>query len=71
MEEKISDKTLVTNSLSRNPDIQIIQEEPARGDVALGYLKGVVTEDEDLVIDKAATARVLRKIDMVILPVMA
>lgn len=64
------EKAGVPTSLPGIPDIQVV-EEPVKGDVALGYLKGAAAAEEDIVLDKEKTARVLRKIDRVILPVLA
>lgn len=67
----MAEKTPAAASLSQAPDIQTVQQEPIHGDVALGYLKGAAPGEVDLVIDKAMTALVLRKIDWVILPILA
>jgi hypothetical protein len=67
----MEEKTPVSNSMPEDPDILVVQQEPVHGDVALGYLKGAASGEGDLIIDKATTARVLRKIDLVILPIMA
>ena len=67
----MDEKNPVSKSTPDVLDIRVVQDETVHGDVALGYLKGAASGEGDLVIDKATTARVLRKIDLVILPIMA
>jgi hypothetical protein len=50
------------------PEIQIA---PDSGDVALELLKATGPADISFVLDKETTSRVLRKIDRVMLPIMA
>lgn len=65
------EKTVAPASFPEISEIQVAEQEPLKGDVALGFLKNAAPADGDVVLDKEKTARVLRKIDRVILPVLA
>ncbi|KAH8649204.1 MFS transporter [Xylariales sp. PMI_506] len=70
MAEKTGDSnTAETMAVSTAaPEIEVA---PEFGDVALQLLKAGGATDASIVLDKATTSRVLRKIDMVMLPIMA
>jgi hypothetical protein len=71
MSENMTEKTPKANSDPVAPEIQIAQPEVVHGDVALDFLKAAAPGEDDLVITKESTARVLRKVDMFILPILA
>jgi hypothetical protein len=54
-----------------SPDFQISDEKRVHGDIALDFMQNAASGEEAVVIDKATTARVLRKIDLILLPIMA
>lgn len=68
------DKTVKMNASekmaqeSAAPEIQVAVDS---GDVALQLLKATGPADVNFVLDKETTSRVLRKIDRVMLPIMA
>jgi hypothetical protein len=71
MSENVTEKTPKANSVTAPPEIQIAQQDAVHGDVALDFLKAAAPGEDDLVITKESTARVLRKVDMFILPILA
>lgn len=68
MSEKLQDTSTISPA-SAYDDATIARDEPLDGDVVLKAVQGVNREDLDL--SEASFARVLRKVDCVLLPIMA